>query len=283
MRSERGASILLALLLFLVCAMVASVVLAASTAASGRLADLAATDRSYYAVTSAIELFQDQLADVEVSLEHEATQKWRAEVTEEADGTLVEGEPERVDEPDSEGDHGSFGAIVIEPADGGGEPTELCKYLTCMLVFGDGDATEADDPGLQKVWNHASYLAGNDIDPVPPTISEVSATLSMEASIDDDSSAKVPPVDVTIKVMPSARQATLTFTNKDEDADAKKVKMVMTLSADLIAYTDSEELGAGKDEALAVLRSGETQSIDYTVQYKETLYASVSWNVVSIE
>lgn len=62
MKSQRGVSMPLALLLFLICAMTASIVLAAGTAAAGRAANLADTDQAYYSTTSAINLFRDQLA-----------------------------------------------------------------------------------------------------------------------------------------------------------------------------------------------------------------------------
>lgn len=53
--SRTGASITFALLLFLVCAVVSSVILVAGTAASGRMAQLAEMDQRYYSVTSAAE------------------------------------------------------------------------------------------------------------------------------------------------------------------------------------------------------------------------------------
>ena len=61
MRSDRGASITFALLLFLVCAVVSSVVIVAGTAAAGRMSNLAEMDQRYYAVTSAVELLRDEL------------------------------------------------------------------------------------------------------------------------------------------------------------------------------------------------------------------------------
>lgn len=51
----------MALFLFLVCAAVAAVILAAGTAASGRVAGLAAADRQYYNATSAAELFREMM------------------------------------------------------------------------------------------------------------------------------------------------------------------------------------------------------------------------------
>ncbi len=59
LRSQTGASISFALLLFLVCAVLCSVIITAATAASGRMSRIAETDQRYYAVTSAAELMKD--------------------------------------------------------------------------------------------------------------------------------------------------------------------------------------------------------------------------------
>jgi len=59
LRSSKGASITFALLLFLVCAVIGSVVLAAGTASAGRFSKLAESDARYYSVTSAVNLLRD--------------------------------------------------------------------------------------------------------------------------------------------------------------------------------------------------------------------------------
>ena len=89
LRSERGASITFALLLFLVCAALSAVILVAATTASGRMAGIAETDQRYYSVTSAAELFAYQLDDktiTRVKLEEEEDywffEKPASEVTE---------------------------------------------------------------------------------------------------------------------------------------------------------------------------------------------------------
>ena len=69
LRSRRGASLSIALLLFLVCLAVASVVLAAGTAASGRLSELREADQRYYSVTSAAELVRDLVSSEPVVFE----------------------------------------------------------------------------------------------------------------------------------------------------------------------------------------------------------------------
>ena len=48
--SNKGASITYALLLFLVCAVVASIVLTAGTAASGRMSKISEMEQRYYSV-----------------------------------------------------------------------------------------------------------------------------------------------------------------------------------------------------------------------------------------
>ena len=61
LRSRRGASITFALLLFLVCAVVSSVVIVAGTTSAGRMGDTAKTDQRYYAVMSAAELLRREI------------------------------------------------------------------------------------------------------------------------------------------------------------------------------------------------------------------------------
>jgi len=59
LKAQTGASITYALLLFLVCAVVSSVVLAAGTAAAGRMSKAVETDQRYYSVASTAELLLD--------------------------------------------------------------------------------------------------------------------------------------------------------------------------------------------------------------------------------
>jgi len=61
LRSSTGVSMPLALLLFLVCATLASIVLAAATTSVGTATTLKESESSYYSVTSAAKLFRDEL------------------------------------------------------------------------------------------------------------------------------------------------------------------------------------------------------------------------------
>ena len=59
--SQRGASLSMALMLFLVCTVVASITLSAATAVAGRLSRLKEADASYYNVSSAARFVWDEL------------------------------------------------------------------------------------------------------------------------------------------------------------------------------------------------------------------------------
>lgn len=67
LRSEKGASITFALLIFLVCAVVSSAVLVAATAASGRVSQEAEMDQRYYSVTSAAEILKELIDGTSVT------------------------------------------------------------------------------------------------------------------------------------------------------------------------------------------------------------------------
>ena len=58
---QRGASLSMALMLMLVCVAISSIVLAAATTSAGRIAESGKADQRYYAVTSAVRLFEASL------------------------------------------------------------------------------------------------------------------------------------------------------------------------------------------------------------------------------
>ena len=68
LRSRTGASITFALLIFLVCSVLCVAIIAAATAASGRMSAMAEMDQRYYSVTSAAELIAGQLTGKTVTV-----------------------------------------------------------------------------------------------------------------------------------------------------------------------------------------------------------------------
>lgn len=71
LRSQRGASITFALLIFLVCSVVSIAVVVAGSAAAGRMSQRAETDQRYYAVSSAVELLCNEFKDIKATAEYE--------------------------------------------------------------------------------------------------------------------------------------------------------------------------------------------------------------------
>ena len=69
LHNSDGASITFALLLFLVCAVVGSVILTAATSASGRISKTAEIDQRYYSLTSAAEYLKNIIEGKKIKLE----------------------------------------------------------------------------------------------------------------------------------------------------------------------------------------------------------------------
>ncbi len=73
LKNKEGASITYALLLFLVCAVIGSIMIAAGTAASGRMSKAVEMDQRYYSVMSAAELLMRELDSETVAIVNKGT------------------------------------------------------------------------------------------------------------------------------------------------------------------------------------------------------------------
>ena len=73
LRSESGVTLLMALLFFLLCALGSSVVLAAGSTASGRIAGLEQDQQAFYTVTSAAQVLQESIGEGEFTAVAETT------------------------------------------------------------------------------------------------------------------------------------------------------------------------------------------------------------------
>lgn len=73
-RSQKGASLTAALLIFLVCGVVGVVVLTAATTASGRLSSMSQMDQRYYRVTSAVDLLAGELGGKPITITRTKTE-----------------------------------------------------------------------------------------------------------------------------------------------------------------------------------------------------------------
>ena len=162
LKSQNGASISFALLLFLVCATAGAVVLAAGTAAAGRLSQMVNMDKRYYSASSAAALLAKEIEGKKVTIVRSRVEKVTKITTYNESGTQTDQEekyklkyetivnelkevkdiPEASDRPDSEGNS-----------------TEIfwTSFLTkqaCYLMFEDGNCNT--DAALNRSFGLSS-------------------------------------------------------------------------------------------------------------------------------
>ena len=135
MHSQRGASLSVVLLLFLVCITVSSIVLAAATAAAGRQSDLTLADRRYYNVLSAQELLWDELENTSVEITRQTT------YTAFADGSYSDAEENLVLKV---GDH-EFTNLLVSPGDFLSDEHGWIEVLAADYAFGTAYQTTYHD------------------------------------------------------------------------------------------------------------------------------------------
>ena len=216
LRSGRGASITFALLLFLVCAVVGSVVLAAGTAAGGRVSQLAQADRRYYAVTSAAKLFRDELDGQSYTIVR----------------TKTTTTPYHTEYLDTNGE-------PLSPGDTSGTPVEVLDASDETYSYSISDVS--GDTPVEIVSTNSSLLSDASLELVfgtsAPNPSEVSAawerafggaswTKELTVYVGDDKKA---PVGVTVKLESSSTGASMSFTFKDQEEGNEHYSVSFTL------------------------------------------------------
>lgn len=145
-KSERGASLSMAILLFMVCAVVGGVILAAATAAGGRASQLAENDQRYYNVTSAAQLLAEVLEGKEITITRTLT------YTLDSDDVWVDAEMMGIDENNPIPSNASFTTPDIS-----GNPSFLSTQAEYLLFLGAKPAT----PTAQKEKWTASFSYGD--------------------------------------------------------------------------------------------------------------------------
>ncbi len=158
LNSQRGASLTFALLLFLVCAVVGSVVLVAGTAASGRMSKVAEMDQRYYSVNSAARLLIDMIDDETVMII--ATQERL---------NPVESEPENPTDPTEPTDpeNATDPTEPTDPTDPTEPAEEAAEYGDAIYEYEDedGDHKAVNPESFDSIIKEAAYYYIMDIEP----------------------------------------------------------------------------------------------------------------------
>jgi hypothetical protein len=291
LRSQRGVTLLIAMLLFLACTMATSVVLAASTTSSGRLAELAEADQRYYSVSSAVEFFQDMMGEGRETITQ--SRKVTHTETKADDGSIVSSDEQDYAESD-----------ITFRSEGFANADNLCASLSSLLVYGKklSEASKTDVTDTQTTIYEGKYETSAQREeewesfedltrgatgyPTLDDLLEKRSLESMELQMDfdgepDDSQL---PVRITIESMNrrtgETRVSFRSIPQPGDDAGAPQTSMTLVLSADIDAYSDHEDLGAEEGESFLVDKD---KGIGYTDVYTETLYCNIVWTVVRVE
>ena len=149
LKSNKGASLSMALLLFLVCAAIGAVILTAATASAGRLSSLAEMDQRYYSVSSAAELLEQELTGKTVIVYRKSVKTSKSIITD----TTTDLDPEYEYTFEINGENATDAASFL---------SQRAKHL----VFGDVDLNNHDnEAGLREAMNglmtHADTRGGS--------------------------------------------------------------------------------------------------------------------------
>lgn len=262
-RSGRGASILFALLIFLICAVVASVVLAASTAAAGRLDAASEMDSRYYSVMSAAELFRE-------ALESEGTVTVTRSRTTQTTTQTTYANTESGIEPQGEAAVGvttKYAALLNGRDLSGDCALTLLQQLALFMVFGE-DGVRGDTL-LENAWQRDLF----------GSLTEQTFVLVLELESAELSADALNALKVNVSgTLGNDGTLELAFSNA---CGADVFTVVMTLTVD-VEQTDTEE---NVSLAPVIERTEEDGTFTETVTSTlcETKTAEISWSVTGIK
>ena len=205
LNSQRGASLTFALLLFLVCAVIGSVVLVAGTAASGRLAGLADYEQRFYAVNSAAELLAEEITAGKTTVTMTRTTKTPITKTYDKDLLLIR------EEQDLENITYTYSELQILASvneagssfHGVGNATKkLLEDLATKLIKETGKEEEEREP--EDIWNSiptqtASYEYSISANDKPALAVDIEADMTIFGAGSDRFSAELA-LDITNNV-----------------------------------------------------------------------------------
>lgn len=259
LRSQAGASISFALLLFLVCAVLCSVIITAATASSGRMAGIAESDQRYYAVTSAAELLKE----------------------------LIEGKPVSIVEVEERTDTTTYSNGTIDP-EGGVSVTEVTKtYIVADKQAGQILESDYKNTDGTDISSCLLKIGSN------PQAGFINDTILKDAAKNYNSKTSTPKylsltglkndaLTVTIQeIMDENGDITLTIYNTnntkgDPSEERERYTLVLKFGVDKSETTDTKKEN---------LSSSTVSDTEYKVNEKttETTITSLTWTLNEIK
>ena len=255
LKSESGASISFGLLIFLICAVVCSIVLTAATAAAGRMSKVAQYDQQYYSLVSAAELFKEQLNGKTV--------------------TIVSVKSES--------------SVVTYTNETPAEPVPVGEAETKVYLLEDLSAAEITDGMLDsRVQIEGSDASGtalryksmaNDAAAVY-ALSETftSRTLELESDTAGALELDADPLAVQInETIKNGADIALVLKNGNDSADAQS--LALDFAADI---TESTETNVTEGERENVTVSGENVTYEVTVTTTVKTITTFTWRLAGV-
>ncbi len=263
LRSESGASVVMALLLFLVCSVVGALVLTAATAAAGRSAKLAENDQRYYSVASAAELLSKELDGSTVRIVRTQTvTTTNASIFTVTPGGIIESvQPEEKNTvyTASAGTVSSVSDVEFKNYSVDTSSMSLLTALTSRLIFPDGicdpnNMMEYSFPGISSAFEqNISVSAG-----------------SVPAGVDASS--------LKVKAVFAAQTNGTIIVTLSNDNSSDNFQLILTIKPSL----KETRVSAPKQETSNVEeRANGYVKTDVSVQTSQII-DDVTWSVVSI-
>ena len=244
LKSSRGASLMMALLLFLVCAVLGSVVLVAGTASAGRFANLSKMEQRYFAVNSAAELLRTELCGGDpLVITREKTVTKHTPITVAEDGTVSYGQAEEDDPRYS---------CELPTISGGDKAAQLRYLFARYLVFGTETVSFPDDL-TEEQYNHDPKAANDEI---PDFTIEVDGKEELA-------------VDIEVRIKENG-QLELNLENH-QGSEKYRLRMTFATVVDPVVFT-------GETREIVAAGSGLEEKTDLT----EKKVSTVSWNLGSV-
>jgi len=282
LKSTRGASLSMALLLFLVCAILGAVVLTAGTASAGRLAEMAEMDRRYYSVTSAADLLAKEIENETVTIVRKEIRETKTETSYTVSGTA--------------------GNETVTPGTPSGK-----KSVTYQTIINNSQGNQPSDKGNQtEDGTIPEVTAGTDVtvdDPSRSFLTSRALALLFGADSGRVTVNSTSAFDASMRAGQHTENGTFTLshTSSDVDADSLAVSGTYAVNADgslefvltsddysltvrmKPTVTETSETASSGDGNPTVTRSGAnyTETVVRTVTVTKT--STVKWTVESMQ
>ena len=269
-KSNTGASLAMALLLFLICAVLGALVLTAGSAAAGRFSKLAEQDQAYYKVSSAAELLMTELdgAKVEIARYRQTTTVTTAEFTvneetglDEPAGVPTTSSPSFAYRTALNGAFIGSDASYVTAASGTALPDTLSflSDLAARMLFGDSACNTADAWALNLRTNGYTRTGSFTLEP---------AYTGMTGSLDVKCDYELKPGGMLY--------ITVSDTVSDEGS---RFSMTLILAAEL---TDGPVLPGGNSSTTETSTGTSGKVVTTTDVVTETRTSTAKWTVRSV-